>query len=93
MDETDLFYNLTPDKIISCRQIEGVKKDKTRITIGFIYNADSSDKVDPFFIGHANRSLCFKNAVEQCKVEEELDYFYQSNKKAWMIGGLFKVYL
>jgi hypothetical protein len=93
MDETGLFYNLAPDKTISRRQIEGAKKDKTRITIGFTCNADGSDKVEPFFIGHANRPLCFKNAAGQRKTGEELGYFYQSNKKAWMTGGFFKVYL
>ncbi|KAI0999224.1 hypothetical protein K3495_g8973 [Podosphaera aphanis] len=28
MDETGLFYNLSPDKTIAQKQIEGLKKDR-----------------------------------------------------------------
>ena len=93
MDETGLFYNLAPDKTISRRQIEGAKKDKTRITISFTCNADGLDKVEPLFIGHANRPLCFKDRAGRCETGAELSYYYMHNTKAWMIGIFFQLYL
>lgn len=77
MDEIGLFYNLVSDTTISRRQIEGSKKDKTRLTIGFTCNADGSDHLPPLFIGHATRSRCFNK-----KTGAELGFFYLNNKKA-----------
>uniref|UniRef100_A0AAV1TFJ2 DDE-1 domain-containing protein n=1 Tax=Peronospora matthiolae TaxID=2874970 RepID=A0AAV1TFJ2_9STRA len=50
MDETGLFYSMTPDKTIAQQEVEGFKKDKTRITVALTANADGSDKLPPFFI-------------------------------------------
>ena len=88
MDETGLFYNLAPDKTIAQRQIEGAKKDKTRITIGFTCNASGSDRLSPLFIGHAAKPRCFKK-----KSGEELGFFYLHNKTAWMTGIFFEIFL
>ena len=60
MDETGLFYMMAPGKTIGSRQIEGAKKDKTRITIAFTCNADGSDRFVPMFIGHAEKPRCFQ---------------------------------
>ena len=51
MDETALFYNLAPDTTIAKEQIEGSKKDKTRITLAFMCNANGTDKLPPLFLG------------------------------------------
>jgi len=88
MDETGLFYNMAPDRTIASRQIEGSKKEKTRITIAFTCNADGSDRMEPLFIGHANKPRCFKK-----KSGQELGFFYLSNKKAWMTGSYFQIFL
>jgi hypothetical protein len=88
MDETGLFYNLAPDTTIARQQIEGSKKDKTRITIGLTCNADGTDKLPPMFIGHAARPRCFNR-----KSGEELGFFYLHNKKAWMTGLFFQEFL
>lgn len=77
IDETSLFYNLAPNTTISRRQIEGSKKDKTRLTIGFTCNADGSDRLPLLFIGHAARPRCFNK-----KTGAELRFFYLNNKKA-----------
>jgi len=63
MDESGLFYNMAPSKTISRRQIEGSKKDKTRVSIAFTTNADGSDKLKPLIIGHSEKSRCFKNKL------------------------------
>jgi uncharacterized protein CbrC (UPF0167 family) len=88
MDETGLFYNMSPDKTIAQRQIEGSKKDKTRITIAFICNADGSDRFMPLFIGRAGKPRCF-----QKKTGAELGFFYLYNPKAWMTGPFFESFL
>jgi DDE superfamily endonuclease len=88
MDETGLFYNLAPDKTIAQRQIEGAKKDKTRITIGFTCNASGSDRLPPLFIGHAAKPRCFKK-----KSGDKLGFFYLHNKTAWMTGIFFEIFL
>jgi hypothetical protein len=88
MDETALFYNLAPDTTIARQQIEGSKKDKTRITIALTCNADGTDKLPPLFIGHAGKPRCFNK-----KSGEELGFFYLHNKKAWMTGLFFQEFL
>uniref|UniRef100_A0AAV1T7J4 HTH CENPB-type domain-containing protein n=1 Tax=Peronospora matthiolae TaxID=2874970 RepID=A0AAV1T7J4_9STRA len=40
-----LFYSMTPDKTIAQQEVEGFKKDKTRITVALTANADGSDKL------------------------------------------------
>ena len=88
MDETGLFYNLAPDITITRRQIEGSKKDKTRIMIPFTCSADGTDQFTPIFIGHTNMPRCFKK-----KTGHEHGIFYTSNKRASMTGLLFLSFL
>ena len=61
MNETGLFYCMTPDKTIATRQIEGSKKNKTRIILNFACNADGTDKFIIYFISSAICSRYFKN--------------------------------
>ena len=77
MDEKGLFYNLAPDTTIAQRQIEGSKKDKTRLTIAFTCNDTGTDRFVPLYIGHANKLRCFEK-----KSGQDLGFFYLSNKKA-----------
>uniref|UniRef100_A0AAV1TDU0 HTH CENPB-type domain-containing protein n=1 Tax=Peronospora matthiolae TaxID=2874970 RepID=A0AAV1TDU0_9STRA len=88
MDETGLFYSMTPDKTIAQQEVEGFKKDKTRITVALTANADGSDKLPPVFIGHAKKPRCFER-----KTAERLGFLYRNNKKAWMTGILFQEWL
>ena len=76
MDEIDLFYNFALDIIISCQQIENIKKDKTCLIIAFIYNANDSDRLSSLFIDHIARSCCFNK-----KTDEEYGFYYLHNKK------------
>ena len=88
MDETAYLYNLAPDKTIAQRQIEGAKKDKTRLTLAVTCNATGSDRVELLILGHAERPSCFNK-----KSGREHGFFYLSNKKAWMTGDFFRQYL
>ena len=79
---------MSPDKSISARQIEGIKKDKTRITILFCANADGSEKFPPLFIGKSQRPRSFGK-----KKADEYGLEYQFNKKAWMTKYFFFFWL
>jgi DDE superfamily endonuclease/Tc5 transposase DNA-binding domain len=87
-DESALFYNLSPDKTIAQRQVEGSKKDKTRITIAFTCNADGTDQFEPLFIGHSAKPRCFNK-----KSGTDLGFWYLNNKRAWMTGEFFDLFL
>ena len=88
MDETGLFYCLTPDRTIATRQLEGMKKDKTRISIALCCNADGSEKLELLIIGHAAKPRAFNK-----KTGKELGFYYRNNKKAWMTTLLFQEWL
>ena len=65
MDETGLFYNLAPDKTIARRQIEGMKKNKIRLSVALTANAtgrlhfarvNSTFKVSPGYTVHSKQN-------------------------------------
>ncbi|KAF9219679.1 hypothetical protein BS17DRAFT_716775, partial [Gyrodon lividus] len=60
------------------------KKEKFCITIGVACNADRSEKLEPFFMGKANKPRCFKK-----QGPEKCGFCYCHSKKAWMMGDLF----
>jgi hypothetical protein len=88
MDETGLFYTMAPDRTIARKKAEGIKQDKTRLTLALSCNADGSELLNPFFIGHANKPRCFSK-----KSGQDLGFFYRSNKKAWMTSLLFQEWI
>ncbi len=51
LDETALFYNLSPLKTIGRNGEKGSKLLKERLTVVFITNADGTDKMKPIVIG------------------------------------------
>ena len=75
MNETGLFYRISPSKTIAARQKKGSKKDKTRITVAFTANADGSQRLPPFFLGRS-KSISKKSALEP-------GFLYRFNKKDW----------
>lgn len=67
MDETAVFYCNPPTTTIASGRIEGVKQDKTRMTVALTVNADSSDFREPVFIGKTFTQLALKRkTVCQC---------------------------
>lgn len=84
-DETGLFYRMPPNKTLATTQQSGVKGDKTRISLGFMTNADNSDIQPPLIIGHVHRPRAF-----QKKEGRELGFDYYWNKNAWMVGSIWE---
>ena len=69
MDETGLFWKLQPDRSLATQQTSGGKKSKDRITIALTCNADGSEKLEPWIIGHSKNPRCLKhikNRSNQC---------------------------
>lgn len=56
-DETDLFYNLTPDKTL---KFKGEKMSKSRITVLIVANMSGSTKEKLFVIGKSKKTSIFK---------------------------------
>ncbi|KAI1005789.1 hypothetical protein K3495_g2427 [Podosphaera aphanis] len=83
-DETGLSYRMSPNQTIFARQTEGMKQDKTRMTILFCANADGSEKFPPLSIGKSQRPRSFGK-----KKADEYGLEYQFNKKAWMTKDIF----
>jgi hypothetical protein len=51
IDETSLFWKLTPDRTLATKASSRGKKAKDRITLALIANRDGSDKLDVWVIG------------------------------------------
>lgn len=86
-DETALFWRMLPSKTLANKKLSGVKGDKTRMTFGFITNANGSDIRPPLIIGHARRPRCFKG-----REASNLGFYYFWNKTAWMETSIWQMY-
>jgi hypothetical protein len=75
---------MPPDSGLAITTRHGVKSNKARLTYAFTVNADGSDRLRPFVIGHARRPASFKK-----KDGDALGFYYRWNKKAWMTGELY----
>ena len=81
MDETALFYRLTPNSTLATAPVRGTKKNKDRVTIALCANADGTHKLKPLVIGKAKRPRCFAKDFDP-----NIYVAYYSNAKAWMTG-------
>lgn len=88
MDETGLFYRMSPRRALATELRKGRKKQKERVTLALCSNASGSDKMAPLLIGKSKNPRCFRGARV-----ENLGIFYRSNKSAWMKGDVFEEWL
>ena len=94
MDECGLNYCMPPKRSIGSKRKKGgkpksgLKSDKKRISIALATNADGTQKLPLFCIGHAQRPRCFGR-----RTAEEMRYYYRNNQKAWMTSSLFVEWL
>ncbi|OBZ81298.1 hypothetical protein A0J61_10652 [Choanephora cucurbitarum] len=70
-DETGLCYRQTPQKTIASKNVAGGKVGKTRLTLGFMCNADGSKKKERLFISTAEKPLCFKGKDGTLSIQEQ----------------------
>lgn len=88
MDETGLFWKLTPNRTLATQAVSGGKKSKDRITVAFTVNADGSEKLEPWVIGKSKNPRCFKHLNRNL-----LRVTYRYNKSKWMTGIICEEYL
>jgi hypothetical protein len=88
MDETALFYAMSPNKGLATTKRHGVKQSKLRLTVAFTVNAAGTERLPPLIIGHAKRPRCF-----QKKTGEQLGFDYWCNSRAWMTSDIFQQWL
>jgi hypothetical protein len=88
MDETGLFWKMSPDRTLATEVQSGGKKSKDRITLAFTTNADGSEKLDTWAIGKSKKPRCFKHInLKNLRVQ------YRNNKSKWMTGLIMEEYL
>uniref|UniRef100_U9TFZ1 HTH CENPB-type domain-containing protein n=1 Tax=Rhizophagus irregularis (strain DAOM 181602 / DAOM 197198 / MUCL 43194) TaxID=747089 RepID=U9TFZ1_RHIID len=88
VDETALFWNLEPSKILSDHYISGTKKSKNRITIVLTCNADGSHKL-PALVIHKWQTPRVLKGIKK----DDLPIWYYWNRTAWMQVSVWRDYL
>jgi len=87
IDETGLFWKLTPDRTLATQAGSGGKKSKDRITLVFTVSA-SGKKEQVWCIGKSKNPRCFKKINRKL-----LRIEYRYNKTKWMTGIIMEEYL
>lgn len=87
-DETSLFWKALPSKTLTIKDMKcsGGKCSKERLTILVACNMTGTEKIPLLAIGKAAKPRCFKGI-------KTLPVQYDSTKKAWITGDLFKKWL
>jgi hypothetical protein len=88
MDETGLFWKLTPNRTLATEARSGGKKSKDRVTLALTVNGDGSVKLEPWIIGKSQNPRCFKKINRRLLRVE-----YRHNKSKWMTGLIMEEYL
>ncbi|GMF26654.1 unnamed protein product [Phytophthora fragariaefolia] len=88
MDETGLCYAMTPVRSICSKNMRGVKKNKTRITLALTSNTDGSDTLPILLLGRAAKPRCFGG-----RTPAECGFHYKNSSKAWMNGAVYRDWL
>lgn len=88
LDETGLFYKLTPNKTLAFNNdsCTGGKNSKERVSLLIGANADGSEKLPLLMIGKSAKPRCFNNV-------KSLPLKYVSNRKSWMTSTIWEDYL
>ena len=61
MDETGLFWKMSPDRILATKAASGGKKSKDRITVALTSNATGTDNIPVWIISKSKNPRCLKN--------------------------------
>jgi len=83
---------MRPDSTIARKgeTVRGAKKNKTRVTVFVTVNSDGSDKRRAWLINKSKTPVAFRKA----KINpDNLPIVYKSNKKAWMLSGIWYEFL
>ncbi|KAG2190588.1 hypothetical protein INT47_010338 [Mucor saturninus] len=95
-DETGLYYNQPPRRTICSQPLGGLKKSKTRVTVGLLCNADGTYKGHPIVIGQFKSPRCFKEnpkMLSMTAIGTRRYVEYHHSPKAWMTTEIFSAYV
>ena len=90
MDETALFWKMSPDDVLTNGNPDSGKLEKARLSVGLACNITGTHKLKPWFIGKARTPRCFGLSAIHV---ENFPIVWQSNCKAWMSGLVFADYI
>lgn len=86
-DETGIFYRQMPIKSLLTQTRKGAKNFKDRVSIYLCVNMTGTEKQKPILIGKSMRPVAFRNFNFEKYIQ------YENNKKSWMTGEIFNLYL
>ena len=87
-NETELFYDLPPNKTISTVRNNGKKNVKPRVTLALCCNASGSKNLEPIIIGKLKKT----RGVNGVEIEKR-GIVYAANSNAWMTVIFFEKWL
>ena len=90
MDETCLFWKLSPEGVLKNGSPATRKSEKAFISVGLACNITGTHKLKPWFVGKAQTPRCFSRSAIHL---DNLPMVWQSNGKAWMSCLVFPEYL
>ena len=90
MDETALFWKLSPEGVLKNGSPATRKSEKAFISVGLACNITGTHKLKPWFVGKAQTPRCFSRSAIHL---DNLPMVWQSNGKAWMSCLVFPEYL
>ena len=82
MDETGLYWKMSPDKNLATRQMPGQKKAKARVMAALYYNSTRTECLHIWLIGEAYRPPAFRAAGVNI---EAMDFFFLAQQ--WGLLG------
>ncbi|CAG8515502.1 24526_t:CDS:2 [Gigaspora rosea] len=85
-DEYGLFYRMEPDISLLTSVRKGKKKNKSRITVVCMSNADGTEKIKPLVINKSRMPLAFCH--EGIIPHNQLPVDYDYNEKVWIFDNL-----
>jgi hypothetical protein len=88
MDETGLYWRSTFSTGLSSEPTPGRKKDKSRISVVLCTNCTGTDRVPPWFLGHAKQPRALRGINVTA-----LGGYWRGNKKAWMTTAVMTEWL
>ena len=90
MDETALFWKMSPDDVLVGGGKTGSKSVKAQFTVMLACNATGSQKLPPWVIGKARNPRCLEHSGVYM---ENFPIIWRYNGKALMTGILFEEYV
>ena len=90
LDETALFWKLSPNATLASERRASGKLEKAQITVTLACNATGTRKLPPWIIGKAQTPRSFLRSGVHV---ENFPMVWRYNGKAWMTGIMFEEYL